>query len=223
MLRCIRTCVACGSDKSIQREEIDDILKLRGEVIIARNLFTDIHLDFNVADKAIFFAVGEEDEDVESDHETEEDEQTIYISVWQTRCRDTDSESFWDTDNVQRRAFDSDWELSQIGQLVYDIDELEPMQEILSRYFGTIRDLFRYYAAMYHTDNKLLLFPKSAWLKFCQEMRFMDEDQLTTKELSKLYGRCGGIPRDESFQRNATANEEARDRIQGLMRYEFWN
>ena len=71
---------------------------------MARNLFTDIHLDFNVADKAIFFAVGEEDEDVESDHETEEDEQTIYISVWQTRCRDTDSESFWDTDNVQRRA-----------------------------------------------------------------------------------------------------------------------
>ena len=115
MLRCIRTCVACGSDKNIQREEIDDILKLRGEVIIARNLFTDIHLDFNVADKAIFFAVGEEDEDVESDHETEEDEQTIYISVWQTRCRDTDSESFWDTDNVQRRAFDSDWELSQIA------------------------------------------------------------------------------------------------------------
>ena len=104
---------------------------------------------------------------------------------------------------------------------MYDIDELEPMQEILSRYFGTIRDLFRYYAAMYHTDNKLLLFPKSAWLKFCQEMRFMDEDQLTTKELSKLYGRCGGIPRDESFQRNTTANEEARDRIQGLMRYEF--
>ena len=84
---------------------------------------------------------------------------------------------------MQRRAFDSDWELSQISNLIYDIDELEPMQEILSRYFGTIRDLFRYYAATLGSGGNLLLFRKSAWLKFCQEMRFIDEDQLTTKDL----------------------------------------
>ena len=221
VLRCIRTCIGRGIGDNVEKKEIEKVLKLRGEVILKRKIFTDIILDFPVADKGVFFSLTGEEKDTvdETEDETKDDSDAYYKSVWQIRCRDTDAESFWDTDVVQRRAFDSDWELSQISNLIYDIDELEPMQEILSRYFGTIRDLFRYYAATLGSGGNLLLFRKSAWLKFCQEMRFIDEDQLTTKDLSKLFGRCGGVPNEEGSSRQS--DEGPTEEIQGLMRYEF--
>ncbi len=101
VLRCIRTCVGRGIAENIDKKEILKVLKLREEIVLKRKMFTDIILDFPIADKGVFFSLNGEEDDLvdELDGKTNEgaDEDQDYESVWQTRCRDTDAESckFW--------------------------------------------------------------------------------------------------------------------------------
>jgi len=216
VVRLIRTCdLSSTKDTS---SPVAKLLQLRAKVITERELYTDIVLDFPSVDQGIFFVEPVPEEDEEEAIDEDENQITIYRSIWQDRCRDADAETFWDTESVLRRAFDSDWELSDTSSLIYNIDELEASQEIFARYYGTVFDLFRYYAATFGSQGKYLLLKKQGWQRFCQEMRLVDDDMMTVKSLMIMYGRCGGVPMQDN---RSDAADEGGKKIAGLMRYEF--
>ena len=217
VLRCIRAC-----DMSTKRDKTTPaarLVALRREVLSAREMFTDVTLDLPVAEDGIVFQqYASDDEDSGEDEDVNADGAEVYRSIWQDRCRDSDAATFWDNDDVLRRAYESDWELSGIPSLIYEIDELEICHEIFSRYYGTIWDLFRYYAATLGANRKLMLFKKLSWQKFSQEMRIIDDDQLKPNDLATLFRRCGGIPVTDE---GGDDSGDEPNSIEGLMRYEF--
>ena len=65
------------------------------------------------------------------------------VSVFAVRCKECDSNSYWDTEVTYKKAFDCDWGYSKLDSFIADAQEREAVKEVLFEHYGILYEIFR--------------------------------------------------------------------------------
>ena len=150
------------------------------------------------------------------------------------RVKWADSRDFWDTDDVERKMFETDWERCLscgIGRFIYrtddgdgdgdEDDEVDEVVEVLWEFHDLINAIFDYYAAMGASDD-ITHMQMNSFSLFVNDCGFPDKDSqfCKTTHFDQLFiavdSSGAGGKTDERFNRKKALNRQ--EFIQALVK-----
>jgi hypothetical protein len=100
----------------------------------------------------------ESSSDSEDDADTKltlHDDDEEYRSAFTWRSLETDSQGYFDTKRIMKRAFESDWAHSHMERMCGNSSDAESVRKILTKHYRFLHELFRYESAQEDVGNDL--------------------------------------------------------------------
>ena len=173
-----------------------------------------------------------EEEISSSDSEEEEKKQLLnedeedYRSAFTWRSLETDSQGYYDTKRIMKRAFESDWAHSNIESMCGNSTDAESVRKMLTKHYRHLHELFRYESAQEDVGNDLRI-TLNGW---CSLIHKTSDSGKTVKDsdLQDIFYQSissdldNSTPASSSSRSNKNTRKAKNDEAgPGLWRYQF--
>ena len=150
-------------------------------------------------------------------------------SIWAPRAKTCDSKDFWDSDECEKKLFESDWErcvASGLGRFILRVDdsagaegdavgdEVHEVHDVLWEFHDLVNAIFDYYAAMGASDDLTHMGP-NAFAQFSNDCQLTDKASQHCKptHFDQLFiavdaSSNGGEKTNEMYNRKKALNRQ---------------